>query len=130
MPNPHDRWRAVSPYLLSGLLTTTGVLHLIAPQPFEQIVPPILGNPTPWVYLSGIAELACAVAVAVPRTRREGALATAVLFVVVFPGNLYMAYVWSDRPWWPDRAIAYARLPLQLPLIAWAWSVRRHAGSG
>ncbi len=122
-----SRWHRIAPYALSGLLALTGTLHFATPEPFETIVPPPLGDPTPWVYASGVAELACAAAIAIPTTRRAGALATAALFVAVFPANLYMAYDWSDREWWPDRAVAYARLPLQLPLIAWAWGVSRWA---
>ncbi len=122
-----SRWHRIAPYALSGLLTLTGTLHFVAPQPFASIVPPVLGDPTPWVYVSGVAELACAAAIAVPTTRRVGAIVTAALFVAVFPANLYMAYDWSDRDWWPDRTIAYARLPLPLPLIVWAWGVSRRA---
>ncbi len=123
-----SRWERIAPYALSGLLTVTGTLHFVAPGPFEGIVPPVLGDPTVWVYASGVAELACAAAVAIARTRRYGAIATTALFVAVFPANLYMAYDWSDRQWWPDRTIAYARLPLQIPLILWAWRVSRRAG--
>ncbi len=122
-----SRWQRVAPYALSGLLALTGTLHFVAPEPFKSIVPPVLGDPTPWVYASGVAELACAAAIAIPTTRRAGALATTALFVAVFPANLYMAYDWSDRQWWPDRTIAYARLPLQIPLILWGWRVSRRA---
>ncbi len=122
-----SRWQRIAPYALSGLLTVTGTLHFVVPEPFESIVPPFLGDPTPWVYASGVVELTCAAAVAIPRTRRIGALATTALFVAVFPANIYMAYDWSDREWWPDRTIAYLRLPLQIPLIVWAWRVSRRA---
>ncbi len=121
------RWQRIAPYALAGLLTLTGTLHFVAPRPFEQIIPPFLGDPEPGVYLSGAAELACAAAIALPTTRRAGALAATILFVAVFPANIYMAYDWSDREWWPDRTIAYLRLPLQIPLIVWAWRVSRRA---
>ena len=67
---------------LAGGLLTTGVLHGVAPQPFDTIVPPWLpGSARFWTYASGAAELAVGAAVAVPRTRRLGALAAAALFV-------------------------------------------------
>ncbi|MFJ6214624.1 hypothetical protein ACIQGZ_15005 [Streptomyces sp. NPDC092296] len=114
-----------SALLLSGLLAGAGVLHLVRPEPFDAIVPSALpGAPRLYTQLSGVAELACAAAVAVPRTRRLGALATAGLFTAVFPANVQMAYDWR-RAAPAKRAVAYARLPLQAPLIGWALAVRR-----
>jgi uncharacterized membrane protein len=110
---------------LAALLTTTGVLHLAVPAPFDAIVPrPLPGPPRFWTLASGVAELAVAAAVAAPRTRRLGATAAAGLFVGVFPANVRMARDWSDRSV-AARAAAWARLPLQAPLVAWALAVRR-----
>jgi len=77
------------------------------------------------VYGSGVAEIACAVALLVPRTRRAGALASAALFVGVFPGNVTMATraLRSTRASGRTKAITLARLPLQVPLVAWALDV-------
>ena len=106
---------------------TMGVLHGVAPQPFDTIVPPWLpGTARFWTYASGAAELAVGAAVAAPRTRRLGALAAAALFVAVFPANVQMAWDWRRRPW-PYRAIAFGRLPLQAPMVAHALRVRREA---
>ena len=74
----------------------------------------------------GKRRLGCACALARPGSRRLGGALAAVLFVLVFPANLQMALDWRSRA--PiDQAIAYARLPLQVPLILWALAVRRHA---
>ncbi|WP_116709340.1 DoxX family protein [Actinomycetospora cinnamomea] len=106
---------------------TTGVLHGVAPRPFDTIVPPWLpGSARFWTYASGVAELAVGAAVAAPRTRRAGALVAAALFVAVFPANVQMAWDWRHRPW-PYRAIAYGRLPLQWPMIVHALRVSREA---
>jgi uncharacterized membrane protein len=65
-----------------------------------------------------------AAAIVYPRTRKLGGLAAAALFVGVFPANVKMAIDWRHAS--PaKRAIAYGRLPLQLPLIAWARRVAR-----
>ncbi|MDD7965171.1 DoxX family protein [Actinomycetospora lemnae] len=114
--------------VLAGGLLTMGVLHGVAPRPFDTLVPPWLpGSPRLWTYASGVAELAVGAAVAVPRTRRLGALAAAALFVAVFPANVQMAWDWRRRSW-PWRAVAYGRLPLQAPMIAHALRVHRGAG--
>jgi uncharacterized membrane protein len=109
--------------LLAALLASAGVLHLTLPKPFDSLIPRWLpGSARSWTYASGVGELAIAALVANPRTRSRGALAAAALFVAVFPGNITMAVNWSDRGW-VEQAVAYGRLPLQIPLIVWALRV-------
>ncbi len=116
-------FRKASPYLLAGLLAAAGTAHLLSPAFYDRIVPPALpGSPRAWTYASGVVELGVAAAVAVPRTRSRGALLAALLFIVVFPANIQMAI---DAETAKEKAISYARLPLQLPLVLWAWRVSR-----
>ncbi|MFD7624983.1 hypothetical protein ACFV7Q_02850 [Streptomyces sp. NPDC059851] len=114
-----------SPALLAGLLAAVGAAHVVAPKPFDAIVPRVLpGRPRTWTYASGAVELAVAAGVAHPRTRRAAALAAAALFVGVFPANVQMALDARHRsPVW--RAVVIGRLPLQVPLVLWARSVSR-----
>ena len=109
---------------LAGLLAATGVTHLARPGFYAPIVPPVLGDPYPWVYASGVAELACALGLVPGRTRRVAGWASAALFVAVFPANVQMAIDARDGSV-TAQTIAYARLPLQLPLIWWAVAVAR-----
>jgi uncharacterized membrane protein len=112
-----------SPLLLAGLLAAAGVTHFAAPRPYDATIPSGLpGTPRAWTYATGVAELALAAGVALPRTRRTAALATAAFFVGVFPANVKMAMDWRHRPA-PLKAAAFGRLPLQVPLVLWARSV-------
>jgi uncharacterized membrane protein len=112
---------------LAGFLAAAAVTHYVAPRPYDAMVPRSLpGSPRSWTYASGVAELAVAAAVAHPKTRRQGGLLAAGLFVAVFPANVKMARDWSDRPA-PLKAAAYGRLPLQAPLLWWALRVSRNA---
>ncbi|WP_077797426.1 DoxX family protein [Streptomyces sp. JHA26] len=114
-----------SPLLLAGLLATAGVAHFARPRPFDATVPRSLpGTPRAWTYASGVAELALAAGLAVPRTRKAAALATAAFFVGVFPANVKMAVDRRHRPAL-QKAAAYGRLPVQLPLVLWARSVAK-----
>ncbi|GAA3757245.1 hypothetical protein [Streptomyces tremellae] len=114
-----------SPRLLAALLAGSGVLHFARPRPFDSIVPRSLpGSPRVWTWVSGATELGLAAAVAAPRTRRAGALAAAGFFVAVLPANVQMARDWGNRPA-PLRAAAWGRLPLQVPLVAWALRAAR-----
>lgn len=112
---------------LAGLLVATGVTHFVAPQFYDALIPKSLpGAPRTWVLASGGVELACAAALANRRSRRIGATLAIVLFLAVFPANIQMAIDWRHDGWL-KAAIAFARLPLQVPLIYWAVWVRRQA---
>ena len=112
---------------LALFLAAAAASHFAAPQVYDPVVPRSLpGSPRTWTYLSGVAELAVAAAVAHPRTRRGGGFAASALFVAVYPANIKMARDWRRRP--PAyRAAAYARLPMQAPLIWWALRVATQA---
>ncbi|MFE2051155.1 DoxX family protein [Streptomyces sp. NPDC059459] len=114
-----------SPLLLAGLLATAGAAHFARPRTFDAIVPRSLpGSPRAWTYASGAAELALAAGIALPRTRKAAALAAAAFFVGVFPANVKMAVDWRHRTT-PQKAAAYGRLPVQVPLVLWARGVAR-----
>ena len=118
--------RRASPYLLAGLLAGAGASHFLVPGFYDRMIPSVLPGPArAWTVGSGVAELAVAASVAHPRTRRRGALTAAALFVAVFPGNVKMAL---DAESTGERFATWARLPLQLPLVVWAWRVSRASG--
>lgn len=109
---------------LTGLLLVAGIAHFAAPDRFAQIVPAaLLGSGRFWVFVSGATEITLAIAVAVSATRRLAATLAAVFFVLVFPANIKMAVDWASRPTW-EFVIALVRLPLQVPLIWLACTVR------
>ena len=123
-PSQAAAWR------LAGLLAAGGVTHFAAPRPYDKIVPDALpGAARTYTYASGVAELAVAAMLAVPRTRRLGALAAAGLFVAVFPANVQMANDWIRSPKvpLPLKIGAVLRLPLQIPLITESLKARRNA---
>ena len=112
-------------------MLAAGVAHLVFPQPYRRVVPRILGDPAFWVRWSGVAQIVCG-GLLIPRpTRRLGALATIAVLVGVFPANVQMALA-GGVPGQPfplgSPVIAWARLPLQLPLVVWAWRVAASAG--
>ena len=112
-------------HALAGVLVGMGLLHFVAPELFDAIVPRSLPGPRRrWTYLSGVAELGVGVAVALPGTRRFGGLAAAALFVAVFPANVRMALD-SRGGSLAYRAAVWARLPLQVPLVRWALRASR-----
>ncbi len=109
---------------LATLFLTSGATHLVRPQVFEGIVPHVLPRKRALVYVSGVAEIVCALGLLHPRTRKAAGLASAVLLVGVFPANVQMTADHAKRAQRRDDAGSkaffagtVARLPLQWPLI-------------
>jgi uncharacterized membrane protein len=115
---------------LALLFLASGTTHLVRPQVFEPTVPRGLPRRRGLVYASGVAELACAVGLLVPRTRGAAGWGSAAVLVGVFPANVQMSMTaaqrWRRRPDDLGRAAflagTLARLPLQWPLIRAALS--------
>lgn len=108
-------------FAMTGILSIAGVTHFLRPELFDPIVPPQLGNRRFWTYASGAAELGCAALLAVPSTRRFGGLCSTGLMIAVYPANIYTVKKLWRRP--KGRAIALARLPLQVPLVQMSWKI-------
>jgi len=112
-------------HALGAFVTFAGIMHFVTPALFDAIVPPWLPpNRLFWTLTSGVAELIVGPLLLVPRTRRRAAYGAIVLFVAVYPANLYMAWDWRDRST-AAQLVAYGRLPLQFVLIGLAWLVAR-----
>lgn len=112
---------------LAVMFGVMGVLHFVKPEPFERIVPHQLPRKKELVYASGLAELACAAGLLHPRTRRTAGLASAGLLAAVFPANVQMALDLNRKGSPRAKAIGFARLPLQIPLIRAALKASREA---
>lgn len=110
--------------IVIGAFAVSGVGHLVRPAVFAPLIPKQLGDPTPWVLGSGVAELACAAGLATRAPWAPGV--TTATLAVVWIGNLQMALDLqrSRRPTW-QKAAAWARLPIQVPLMRAAWESPR-----
>lgn len=78
-----------------------------------------------WIAVSGLLEAGAAVVLLIPATRRVAATALTGMFTVFLAGHvdaLRRAYGPMGSP--AQRTAHTVRLPLQLPLILWAWSLR------
>lgn len=83
--------RTVLRLVLALLYAIAGVLHLVAPRPFLEIMPGGLPFPTEIVFLTGIAEILGAAALAQgwsASLRKAGAIGLALYAVCVFPANI------------------------------------------
>ncbi len=117
--------RRSAPLGLAVIFTVSGIVHIVRPQVFDSIMPrPI---PTrqrrPLIYLSGGAEIICAIGL-IRRSWWAPGASTALL-VAVFPANVQMALdAGSGRhPGAMDsRVLGWGRLPLEALMI---WAARQ-----
>jgi uncharacterized membrane protein len=109
------------------LFVVAGALHFIAPGTYERIMPPYLPLHRELVYVSGALEIAGGLGLLDQRTRRIAGVGLILLLVAVWPANVQMlldAQAARKPLWWV--ALLWARLPLQLMLIAWVWRASHH----
>lgn len=122
----------VSALALAALLAASAVNHFTTPHFYYAVVPPSISTKDRlrtrknWIHASGVIEFAGAAGLLLPRTRNAAATCTAVLFAGFTAGHISaLRRAFGPKGSQKARAVHSLRLPLQLPLIAWAWSVRR-----
>jgi uncharacterized membrane protein len=100
-----------------GAFLVSGTVHLVKPEVFEPLMPDWVPAHREVILGSGVAELLCAAGLLMSPTRKLAGLASAALLLGVFPGNVKMAVDASRSSNTPLKVAAFARLPLQLPMI-------------
>ncbi|SER19896.1 hypothetical protein [Arthrobacter sp. OV608] len=151
MPFPRSgrALQSLSAAAMSALLLASAMKHFRDPLFFRQVVPDYLclegrddgSEPDrrrpfavmtreEWIAVSGLLELAAAAGILVPPARKATATALAAMFTVFLAGHvdaLRRAYSPVGTP--GQRTVHTLRLPLQAPLILWAWSLRKPASA-
>ena len=132
--------QTLSAAAMSALLLASAAKHFNDPGFFAPVVPDFLcrddtgerpNSPLAvlsreeWVALSGLLEAGAAVGLLIPATRRATAGGVTAMFTAFLAGHLDAL----RRAYGPDgtpgqRRLHTLRLPLQAPLIAWAWTLR------
>ena len=112
-----------------GTLVTVGaiagVAHIRSPAGFLQITPAWVPLPEMVIFVTGLCEIAGAIALAfVPRLRRAAGIALAAYALCVFPANINAA-VNHVLLFGQSQTAAWVRLPFQLVFIGWAVFIAR-----
>lgn len=116
--------------ILGMLFVLAGCLHFFMPQFYMRIVPPYLPAHLQLVYISGFFETLGGIGLLLPRellgipVRKAAAWGLVALLIAVMPANIYMVTDHGKFAMIPLWAL-WLRLPLQLPLICWAWLYTR-----
>jgi uncharacterized membrane protein len=102
---------------LAGIFALSGTIHLARPDVYEPLMPGWVPAHREVILGSGVAELACAAGLLHPRTRPLAGWASAALLVGIYPGNIKMALDSCGSRKTGPKVAAFARLPLQVPMI-------------
>lgn len=116
--------RAVGLAVQSVFYIAGGINHFWHSRFYVNIMPPHYDHPLGLVQASGAAEILGGAGLLVPVTRRLSAWGTVAMLLVYYDVHFYMVRHperFADVPVWA----LYARLPLQLVLIYWAWIYTR-----
>ncbi len=104
--------------IVAAMFLASGVLHLVNPSAFMWLMPPWLPYQTELIVLSGVMEIAAAIGLILKQ--RWAPMLTVVTLLAVWPANWWFAI--DSLTSNPEIAlIAWLRLPLQIPLLYWAW---------
>jgi uncharacterized membrane protein len=111
--------------VLVAILASSGTVHLAKPEVYEPLMPAWVPAHREVILASGVAELACALGMTVPRTRRVSGWASAALLLTIWPGNLQMALDSNRSGNTAFKVAAWGRMPLQVPMIRAALAAAR-----
>ncbi len=119
MPAEHPA-RLILRLLIAAFYLGAGWLHLTAPGGFLRIMPPLIPYPEAVVAFTGACEIAGALGLLIPQTRRWAGLMLALYALCVWPANVYHALWQVHVPSLPDSWWYHGpRLAFQ-PVLIWA----------
>jgi uncharacterized membrane protein len=112
--------RAALLWILAAIYIGFGLFHLLKPDSFLAIMPPVIPFPREVVLFTGACEVAGGAGLLIPRTRRLAAIMLAIYAVCVWPANIYHAFSGVHVGGLPDSWWYHGpRLAFQLVFIWW-----------
>lgn len=103
-----------------------GANHVRAPEFYLKFLPPYLPFHLGLIYVSGVAEIVCALLLIPMSTRKWASWAIIILLISFFPANIYTLttnVAGLDVTIW----FLWLRIPIQFLFMAWAWWHSREA---
>lgn len=119
-------WRDSGRWALALMLLFTAAAHFTSMRhDLVKMVPEWMPQPGLVIFITGVLEIAGAIGLLLPRTRRIAGVSLCLLFALMFPANVRAAQEGLTIGGAPATALVL-RLPMQVLFIwlAW-WSTRR-----
>jgi len=112
--------KTLSIIIMSLFYIGVGTNHIINPNWFVRIIPPILPFKIAIVYISGIFEIILGSLLIFPKTRFIAGWGLIILLLAVYPANIYVALT-NGEAMDTTPMIAWGRLPFQFVFIGLAY---------
>jgi uncharacterized membrane protein len=114
-------WRAAGRGALVIMFLFTGASHFTSMKyDFAAMIPAPLPNDLWVIYLTGVLEMAGAIGLLIPRTRKLAGICLVLLLVALFPANVYAAL--NEIPLRGEAPTPlWIRGPIQLLFIGMVW---------
>ena len=112
--------KTLSIIIMSLFYIGVGINHIINPNWFIRIIPPILPFKIALVYISGIFEIILGSLLIFPKTRFIAGWGLILLLLAVYPANIYVALT-NGKAMDTTPMIAWIRLPFQFVFIGFAY---------
>ena len=119
--NQLSSWRDAGRGALVIMFLFTGISHFTSMKyDFAAMIPAPLPNDLWLIYLTGVLEIAGAIGLLIPRTRKLAGVCLAVYLVAVFPANVYAAL--NEVPIRGEAPTPlWVRGPMQLLYVGIVW---------
>jgi uncharacterized membrane protein len=125
------RWTGsdIARITIAPIYVIAGLLHIAHPGPFVSVTPPGVPDPGLVILLTGVAELAGAIGLFIPRTRYLAGIMLALYAVCVYPANILQAVHDLGSGHGLGWTYHYPRLFAQPFVCWWALAAGRVVGS-
>ncbi|MBL8151693.1 MAG: DoxX family protein [Blastocatellia bacterium] len=108
--------------LLAVAFILAGYNHFRNPNFYLQMMPPYLPYHLALVYISGVFEVLGGIGIMIPQVRKLSGYGIIALLIAVFPANVQMLINNINHEGYTTFTyLLIARLPIQIPLILWAY---------
>ena len=114
--------RIVMLVVLGLFYFAAGVFHVVDPQAFLPIMPPVIPFPLEIIVITGVCEIAGAFGLVFERARWLAGVMLALYAVGVFPANIYHAFGHVHVPQLPDSWWYHGPRLVAQPVIVW-WTL-------
>ena len=115
--------RSAGGWIVIALFLGSGLTHILNPALFLPLLPEGVPLREAIIVLSGVAEITAAIGLLL-RLRFAPAY-TVLVLLAIWPANWWFAIDQTIQGNVLAAVIAWVRIPLQLPLVYWAWKSPR-----